>query len=121
MVNAVVNTTWLKPRSERPNLGDPGGCELAELGEGRLAERGRGQHASIALDGRQSGDMSNWALLISELQFGWRRGCYNNGQTEDANDTSKVRRAWVASRVRMQIGFEKKPPAAHDDDWTDFV
>ena len=62
VVIAMVSTTWLKPRSERPNLGDPGGCEIAELGEGRLAERDRGQHASIALDERQSGDMSNCAL-----------------------------------------------------------
>ena len=121
VLNAVVITTWLKPRSERPNLWDPGGCELAELGEGCFVERDRGQHASIALVGRQTGDMSNWALSISELQFGWRRGCCNNGRTEDAKDTSEVRGAWVASRVRMQIGLEKKPPSAHDDDWTDLV
>ena len=78
VVNVVANTKWLKPRNERPNLGDPSGCELAELGEGHLAERGRGQHASIALDGRQSGDMSNWALLTIELQFGWMRRICNS-------------------------------------------
>ena len=33
------------------------------------------------------------ALKSSELQFGWRRGCYNNDWTEDVNDTSGVRRA----------------------------
>ena len=63
VVNTVVHTTWLKPRNETPNLWDPGGCELAELGEGCFVERDRGQHASIALDGRQTGDMSNWALV----------------------------------------------------------
>ena len=58
-VNAVVNAMWLKPRVGTLSQADPGGCELSELGDGRLAERGRGQHASIALDGRQSGDTSN--------------------------------------------------------------
>ena len=36
------------------------------------------------------------ALKSSELQFGWRRECYNNDWTEEVNDTSGVRRAWVA-------------------------
>ena len=58
-VNAVVNATWLKPRVRKLSQADPGGCELAELGDGRSAERGRGQHASIALHGRQSGVTSN--------------------------------------------------------------
>ena len=54
-VNAVVDATWLKPRVGTLSLADPGGCELAELGDGHLAERGRAQHASIALNGRRSG------------------------------------------------------------------
>ena len=61
------------------------------------------------------------ALKNSELRFGWRRGCYNNDWTEDVNDISGVRRAWVSSRVRIQIGFEKKLSSAHDDDWIDVV
>ena len=58
-VNAVVDATWLNPRVGTLSQADPGGCELAELGDGRLAERGRGQHASITLNGRQSGVTSN--------------------------------------------------------------
>ena len=58
-VNAVVNATWWKPRVGTLSLADPGGCELSKLGDGRLAEMGRGQRASIALDGRQSGHTSN--------------------------------------------------------------
>ena len=56
---AAVNATWLNPRVGTLSQADPGGRELSELGDGRLAERGRGQHASNALDGRQSGDTSN--------------------------------------------------------------
>ena len=44
---------------------------------------------SIAPDERQSGDTPNRMLVISELQFGWRRGCHNDGRTEDVKDTSK--------------------------------
>ena len=58
-VNAVVNATWLKPRVGTLSQADPGGCEASKLGDGRLAEMGRGQRASIALDGRQSGHTSN--------------------------------------------------------------
>ena len=43
---------------------------------------------SIAPDERQSGDTSNRMLVTSELQFGWRRGCHNDGRTEDVKDTS---------------------------------
>ena len=39
-VNAVVNATWLKPRVGTLSLADPGGCGLAELGDGRLPESG---------------------------------------------------------------------------------
>ena len=60
-------------------------------------------------------------LQSIELRFGWRTGSYNNGRTEDVNDTSGVRCAWVASLVRIQIGLEKKLPSAHDDDWTEPV
>ena len=75
---------------ERPiSRGDEcgGKCD-EELGSGRWAQRGGEQHTSIALDGRRSGDTPNWMLVISELQFGWRRRCYNNGWTEDLRDTS---------------------------------
>ena len=59
------------------------------------------------------------SLKSSEWQLAWRRGCYNNGRTEDGNDASGVRRAWVASRVK--IGLEEQLPSWHDDDWTDLV
>ena len=75
-----------------------------ELGDGRLAE-------NSILGKRRIGTMES-----SELRFGWRRGCHSNDWTDDANNTSGVRRAWVASRVWTLIGLiEKKPPSAHDD------
>ena len=40
VVIAMVSTTWLKPRCERPNLGDPGGFEIAELGRRSLGREG---------------------------------------------------------------------------------
>ena len=47
-------------------------------------------------------------LKSSELRLGWRRGCCNNDWTEDANNTSGVQRAWVASCVRIQIGLMRR-------------
>ena len=42
-----------------PSLANPGGSERRELGDGRLAERGREQHTSNALVERGSGNTSN--------------------------------------------------------------
>ena len=44
-------------------------------------------------------------LKDSELPCGSRRGCYNNDWTGDTNDTSGVRHARVASRVRILSGL----------------
>ena len=96
-----VTATWLKPRVGSLSLG-PGGCELEVLGDGRWAQRGSEQHASVALDRRRLGTLES-----SELQFAWRRGCYNNRWTEDVNETFRVQRVWVASRVRYRLGLRK--------------
>ena len=47
-------------------------------------------------------------LKSSESRFGGRRGCFNNDWTEDANNTSGVRRACVASRLRTLIGLMRR-------------
>ena len=75
MVNAVENATCLKPLVGTFSLGDPGGYELKMFDDGRWAQRGGEQHALVAADRRRSGDKLN----CDELQFGCRRGYYNNG------------------------------------------
>ena len=65
MVNAVENETWLKPLVGTFSLTDPGGYELEKLDDGRWAQRGGEQHASVTLDRRRSGDKLN----CDEFQF----------------------------------------------------
>ena len=89
MVNVVENASWLKPLVGTFSLTDPGGYELKKLGDGRWAQRGD-QHASIALDGRRSGDKLN----CDELQF-------DGG--EDATTTAGY------NELRLQ--------AVYDTDW----
>ena len=50
----------------------------------------------------------NEMLRVSELRFGWWRGCYNSGWTEGVNDTCGVQRPWVAGRVRILIGLMRR-------------
>ena len=84
VVNAVENTIWLELRAGT-SLANP--CGL-ELGSGHRPRGAVKSLISIAPDERQSGDTSNRMLVISELQFGWRRGCHNDGRTEDVKKTS---------------------------------
>ena len=61
----MENATWLKPLVGTFSLTDPGGYELQKLDDGRWAQRGGEQHASVTLDRRRSGDKLN----CDEFQF----------------------------------------------------
>ena len=51
--------------------------------------------------------MSNCALSISELQIGWRRGCYNNGRTEDAKHTTEYNELGLQVVYGSRVGLSK--------------
>ena len=106
VVNAVENTTWLKP-NVGTNLANPSGFQLEALESGRWAQRGGEKHVSIAPDERRSGDTPNWMLVISELQFGWRRGGHNDGRTEDAKDTSKYNELGLQAVHGCRLGSKR--------------
>ena len=56
---------------------------------------------------RRSGDAPNWMLVISELHFAWRRGCYNDGRTEDTKDTSEYNELGLQAVYGCRLGSKR--------------
>ena len=98
----------LKRWSGISSLADPGGSERRELGDGRLARGTKISTPQIRWLSVALATSRFETLNSCELQFGSRRECNNNDWTEDTNDTSGVRRAWVTSRVRILIGLLRR-------------
>ena len=55
----MLDKDVMEQRNRVSNLADPGGCELWELVDGRLAKGGQEPHASNARVEHGSGDTSN--------------------------------------------------------------
>ena len=88
----------LKRCSGISSLANPGGSERRELGDGRLAERGR----ELGSDGGEDAATTTGQRMRTILvEYSAPELCKPCTDTDWAN--------------------EKKPPSAHDDDWTDLV